>query len=63
MLDEKSRLKADLAKTQSELITLSQSVDRDELKELEKRMESVKLEMESARKVSLLSPYEWVGLA
>ncbi|CAB4008302.1 leucine zipper transcription factor 1 [Paramuricea clavata] len=52
VLDEKSKLKADLAKTQSELLTMSQSADGDELKELEKRMESVKLEMESVRKAS-----------
>lgn len=51
MLDEKSKLKADLAKTQSELLTKSQSANGEELKELEKRMESVKLEMESVRKV------------
>ena len=53
MLDERGRLKADLAKTQSELLTKSQSADGDELKDLEKRMESVKLEMESVKKVSL----------
>jgi hypothetical protein len=52
VLDEKSRLKADLEKTQSDLLKKSQSADGDELRELEKRMESVKLEMESVRKVS-----------
>ena len=52
VLDEKSRLKADLAKTQSDLLMMSQSSDREDLKELEKRMDSVKLEMESVRKAN-----------
>lgn len=49
VLDEKSKLKADLQRTQSELLSRSQAARGDELRELEKKMESVKLEMESVK--------------
>lgn len=53
MLDEKSKLKADLAKTQSELLAKARNAEGDELKELEMQMKSVKMEMETVKKVSV----------
>ena len=54
MLDERSKLKADLEKTQSQLSTMSQSGDGEEIKELERRMQTVTMEMENVRKVSII---------
>ncbi|XP_028415802.1 leucine zipper transcription factor-like protein 1 isoform X1 [Dendronephthya gigantea] len=52
VLDERSKLKADLEKTQSQLSTMSQSGDGEEIKELERRMQTVTMEMENVRKAS-----------
>lgn len=51
-MDEKSKLKADLQKTQSELLLRSQAVQGAELQKLEKQMESAKLQVESVKNVS-----------